>query len=66
MIKSVNKKLYTTELMPYGVLAGSEIKFALRIKKIGEYVPLRIWKVHGVNNIEVGIVDIQFSKYLYA
>lgn len=41
-----------------------QVKFAVRIKDIGEYVPLRFSKFSGVNSVELGIVDIHFGRYL--
>ena len=65
MIKGTSKKLYTTKIITYQNFKKTEFKFALRVKKIGEFVPLKIWKVHGVDAVELGIVDLQLSRYLY-
>ena len=27
-------------------------------------MPLRFWKFNGVNSVEIGIIDIQFGRYL--
>lgn len=44
----------------------SKVKFALRISKIGDFVPLRLWKYAGVECCELGTVDIPLSLYRLA
>lgn len=44
----------------------SRVKFALRISKIGDFVPLRLWKYTGVECCELGTVDIPLSLYRLA
>lgn len=62
--KGSDEKMYRTPGIPYGVLNKVQIKFAVRIKDIGEFVPLRIWKFSGVNSTELGIIDLHFNRYL--
>ena len=64
MTKSPDEKSYRTPGVPYGVLSKIQLKFAIRIKEIGEFVPLRFWKFNGVNSCELGIIDLQLSRYL--
>lgn len=64
MTKSPNDKIYRTPGILYGVLQKIQLKFALRLKEIGEFVPLRFWKFNGVNSVELGIIDLQFARYL--
>jgi hypothetical protein len=65
LVKGGSKKLYTTKLISYENLSKVDIKFALRIKKVGEFIPLRVLKVNGVDAVELGIVDLQLSRFLY-
>lgn len=44
----------------------SKVKFALRISRIGDFVPLRLWKYCGVECSELGTVDIPLSVYRLA
>lgn len=41
----------------------NNIKFAIKVSKIGDFVPLRIWKYIGVDCIEVGTVDLPLNIY---
>ncbi len=38
------------------------LKFAVDIK-IGDFVPLKIWKYHGINAIELGIIDLNLLLF---
>lgn len=40
------------------------IKFAVRLKEVGESIPLKIWKINGVNSVEIGTVDLFLTRYL--
>jgi hypothetical protein len=42
------------------------VKFALKISKIGDFVPLRLWKYSGVGCCELGTVDVPLSLYRLA
>jgi hypothetical protein len=33
------------------------VKFAVDLK-IGDFLPLKIWKYHGINAIEFGVIDL--------
>jgi hypothetical protein len=49
--------------LPTDDIPRSKIKFALKISKIGDFVPLRLWKYTGVDCSELGTVDIPLSLY---
>lgn len=42
------------------------MKFALKASKIGDFVPLRVWKYSGVECKEVGTLDIPLSAYRFS
>jgi hypothetical protein len=44
----------------------SKAKFALKISKIGDFVPLRLWRYSGVECCELGTVDVPLSLYRLA
>ena len=50
-------------------LPGSQtsncIRFAINVSEIGDFVPLRIYKVHGVEIQELGIIDIDLAAFRY-
>jgi hypothetical protein len=52
--------------LPVECRPNSKVKFALRISKIGDFVPLRFWKYSGVECTELGTVDIPLSLYRLA
>lgn len=54
------------ESLPKRELSSSRVKFALRVSKIGDFVPLRVWKYSGVECKEVGTVDIPLSPYRFS
>lgn len=39
------------------------LKFAVKVTKIGDFVPLRIWKYSGVECMELGTIDLPLSLY---
>ena len=41
------------------------MKFAINVSDIGDFVPLRLYKVSGVEIHELGIIDINLSPYKY-
>jgi hypothetical protein len=43
--------------------ANGGVKFAVKISKIGDFVPLRIWKCVGVECLELGTIDLPLSLY---
>lgn len=49
--------------LPKEDIPRSKIKFALKISKIGDFIPLRLWKYAGVDSSELGTVDIPLSLY---
>jgi hypothetical protein len=38
------------------------VKFAIDLK-VGDFVPLKIWKYHGINLIELGIIDLNLIAF---
>lgn len=38
------------------------IKFAID-SKVGDFIPLKIWKYHGINLLEVGIIDLNMVVF---
>jgi hypothetical protein len=38
------------------------VKFAFDLK-VGDFVPLKIWKYHGINLIELGIIDLNLIAF---
>ena len=63
LIKSKGDQRFCTQAIRYDDLQNTEIKFGVKVKDIGEFVPLKFSKVHGVNLHEIGIVDIDFMGY---
>ena len=43
----------------------SEIKFKLNLHKIGHFIPLRIWRYNGVEDILVGTIDLPLAFFDY-
>lgn len=41
------------------------IRFAINVSEIGDFVPLRIYKVHGVEIQELGIIDVDLAAFKY-
>lgn len=41
------------------------IRFAINVSGIGDFVPLRIYKVNGVDIQELGIIDIDLAAFRY-
>ena len=54
------------ECLPRKELSNSRVKFALRASRIGDFVPLRVWRYSGVECQEVGTVDIPLSAYRFS
>ncbi len=53
----------TVSNLPRDEHSNCKVKFALKVSKIGDFVPLRLWKYSGVECIELGTVDIPLSLY---
>lgn len=41
------------------------VKFAINVSEIGDFVPLRIYKMNGVDIQELGIIDIDLAAFRY-
>lgn len=41
------------------------VRFAINVSEIGDFVPLRIFKVYGVEIQELGIIDIDLAAFRY-
>lgn len=41
------------------------IRFAVNVSGIGDFVPLRIYKLNGVEMQELGIIDIDLAAFRY-
>jgi hypothetical protein len=41
------------------------LKFCINISQIGDFIPLRVYKINGVELQELGIIDIDLSPYKY-
>ena len=65
LIKEKVSEKFSTQGIRYEDLRKMNLKFAVRMKQIGEFVPIRFSKLSGVNLQEIGIVDIDFAGYLW-
>jgi hypothetical protein len=45
--------------------ASNCIRFAINVSEIGDFVPLRIYKVYGVEIQELGIIDVDLAAFRY-
>ena len=41
----------------------SSIKFSLSLNKVGDFIPLKIWRYSGVEPVLVGTVDVPLRAY---
>ena len=74
MISHKKKKEKTIKTMPisYEFIKPSvksetsnSIRFAINVSEIGDFVPLRIYSVHGVEILELGIIDVDLAAFRY-
>lgn len=56
-----HKKGTTSTPIKYGDITNG-VKFAID-SKVGDFVPLKIWKYHGINLIEMGIIDLNLIVF---
>ena len=63
MIKTAPLNKFCSQGIRYEDLQKTKIKFAVKIRDIGSFVPIKFSKFNGVNLQEIGIVDIDFSGY---
>ena len=64
MAKNANanpKKGIISNPIKYGEIKDG-VKFAID-SKFGDFVPLKIWKYHGINLIELGIIDLNLITF---